>query len=187
MNDCQFTCEICRDLIPLVKDGVASSDSETAVKLHIKSCPDCCAVFEDKPDPELSEILKSSQNKALMRLKQWLTFIYAVILLLGLYFALSLTGSRDVNISLLIMPFAGVFGYLAMRWKAVYILPIIMLILQVLINETGNMKCGHFVEFDELVGVLFIYYLLALAGMVITVLLRFAFGKKFDWGENNER
>lgn len=191
VKKCEFTCDICRDLIPLVKDGVASADSENAVRIHLKSCPVCsensefAAIFEGKPIPEPPE---SSPNKALIRLKQWLTLMYSVILLFGLYFALSLTGSRDVNISLLIMPFAGVFGYLAMRWRAVYILPVIMLILQVLMNETGNMKSGHFIEFGDLVKVLLIYYLLALAGMVITVLLKFAFGKtKFEWGEDDER
>ena len=32
----QITCEICKDLIPLVQDGVASGDSASAVERHIQ-------------------------------------------------------------------------------------------------------------------------------------------------------
>lgn len=186
----EFTCDICRDLIPLVKDGVASADSENAVKIHLKNCPKCSAVFDGKPLPEPPEIPEKLPKKALLRVKQWLALIYSAVLLFGLYFALTLTGSRDMNISLLIMPFAGVFGYLAFRWKAVYILPAVMVVLQTLMSETGNLKGGGYLAIDKVLKVVLAYYLLALAGMVITVLLKFAFGKtKFNYngGDNDER
>ena len=194
MNENEFTCDICRDLIPLVKDGVASADSEAAVKRHIENCPDCseyAAVFNGSSVPELPEIPENSPNKVLLRVKQWLTLMYSVILLFGLYFALSLSGSDDVGISILIMPFAGIFAYLAFRLKALYILPVIIFLMQVLINETGNLKSGRFIEFKGLLLFVAVYYLLALAGIVIMALLKFAFGKtnltNFKEGENDER
>ena len=48
MND--ITCDVCRDLMPLVKDGIASADSRLAVERHLESCPSCRARFE-KPLP----------------------------------------------------------------------------------------------------------------------------------------
>lgn len=55
----QITCEICKDLIPLVQDGVASGDSASAVERHIQSCPQCRVMWEGQiprpadssPDP----------------------------------------------------------------------------------------------------------------------------------------
>lgn len=191
INENEFTCDICRDLIPLVKDGVASADSGAAVRRHIKSCTECAAIFEEKPAPELPENPENSPNKVLRRVKQWLTLMYSVILLFGLYFALSLSGSDDVGITILIMPFAGIFAYLAFRWKALCILPVIIFLMQALINETGNLKGGRFIEFDRLLLFTAVYYLLALAGIVIMALLKFAFGKtnltNSKEGENDER
>ena len=40
----KISCEICKDLIPLVKDGIASEDSVAAVEEHIKECENCKAL-----------------------------------------------------------------------------------------------------------------------------------------------
>ena len=42
----KISCEMCMDLMPLVHDGVASSDSRNAVLAHIETCPDCKSLFE---------------------------------------------------------------------------------------------------------------------------------------------
>ena len=34
----KISCDVILDLMPLVKDGVASDDSSTIVKEHIKNC-----------------------------------------------------------------------------------------------------------------------------------------------------
>ena len=56
----QITCEICKDLIPLVQDGVASGDSASAVERHIQSCPQCRVMWEGQiPRPaDSSRILE---------------------------------------------------------------------------------------------------------------------------------
>lgn len=35
----KIPCAVCRDLIPLVQDGVASPESEALVKAHLQTCP----------------------------------------------------------------------------------------------------------------------------------------------------
>ena len=42
----ELSCQICRDLIPLVQDGVASEESVNAVTAHVKSCPHCAKLLE---------------------------------------------------------------------------------------------------------------------------------------------
>ena len=37
----EIPCAVCRDLIPLVQDGVASPESEALVKAHLQTCPEC--------------------------------------------------------------------------------------------------------------------------------------------------
>lgn len=36
-----ITCDMAMDLVSLYKDGLASEDSKSAVKQHLKICPDC--------------------------------------------------------------------------------------------------------------------------------------------------
>lgn len=42
----KYDCEMIQDLIPLVKDGIASEKSEAAVSQHIKDCAVCKRVFD---------------------------------------------------------------------------------------------------------------------------------------------
>ena len=42
----KISCDICMDLIPLVKDGIASEDSCDAVKKHISKCEKCKVEFD---------------------------------------------------------------------------------------------------------------------------------------------
>lgn len=176
-NGNEFTCCICRDLIPLVKDGVASADSEAAVKRHIGNCSECAKIFDDGSIPEMPEASKNMPKKVLLRTKRWLTFVYAAVLLLGVFYAVRFSGSSEMFISWLIMPFIGVFGYLAFRWRTAFILPPFLLIPLILMNENVLLNDGRRVADAELLEWAIFYYLLALAAMIITALLRFAFGK----------
>lgn len=173
----EITCDICRDLLPLVKDGVASSDSEAAVLRHTQGCTGCAMLFAGKLIPATEP---SASPKALLKVKRWLMWIYAVLMLLGLYFGLSLTAGSDPFYNCLIMPIAGVFGYMAFRWRAVYILPIVLVIVSFLGNALGFITVDGVKHIDilSLIPWIVIYMLFALAGMIIALLLHFAFGKR---------
>lgn len=172
MNKNQITCDLCRDLIPLVKDGVASADSENAVIQHIENCPDCGGLFDGKIVPAVSV---SESPKALSRVKRWLSIIYAVIMMLGICFGLSLTAGEDLFFNCLIMPIAGVFGYLVFRWKAFFAVPVVLIITGAVTNALDIL--GERLEPIDLVNWIFIYSLFALAGVMIAALFHFAFGK----------
>ena len=44
----KISCDICKDLLPLVKDGIASEDSVQAVKEHLKECETCRNLYENE-------------------------------------------------------------------------------------------------------------------------------------------
>ena len=168
MNENQITCDICRDLIPLVKDGVASAESEAAVRGHIEGCAECGSLFDEKQAEP-----KSEPSKSLRRVKRRLTIIYASLMLLGIYFGLSLTPGMGQSYNCIIMPFVGVFGYLAFRWKALFIVPILLIIVQLIINGFGLLGNSQSIDFASPL----IYSIFALAGIFVVMLLRYAFGK----------
>ncbi len=170
MNEDRITCDICRDLIPLVKDGVASADSESAVRKHIGSCKECNMLFDGKQN---TAVLQPEPSKSFRRVKRRLTIIYAVLMLLGIYFGLSLTSGMETFYNCLIMPVVGVFGYLAFRWKALFTVPILLFIVQAVINGFGLLDSSQYIDFLSPL----IYSIFALAGTIVVMLLRYAFGK----------
>lgn len=174
MNEYKITCDVCRDLLPLVKDGVASADSEEAVRQHIGGCAECEMLFDGKLVPAIEP---SESPKALLKVKRWLSWLYTALMLLGIYFGLSLTAGDDLFFNCLIMPVAGVLGYLVFKWKALFAVPFIMFVTYLLTNVIGAFG-GTMVELGELLSWTFIYSIFTWAGTVIAMLLHFAFGKK---------
>lgn len=178
MNEFKITCDICRDLVPLVNDGVASEDSTEAVKRHASECRECAALLEGTSETAMPP---SESPKALTRVRKWLNRLYIVIMALGIFVGCCLTSRADGELlyNCLIMPIAGVFGYFAFRWRAFFTVPIILLftsfVISLLIAETFDIR--------EILSWAFIYSIFALAGSIITMLFKFAFTKRVKKGE----
>ena len=49
----KIPCAVCRDLMPLVQDGVASPESEALVQAHMAVCPACRALWQGTDDPAI--------------------------------------------------------------------------------------------------------------------------------------
>lgn len=82
-----LSCAICRDLLPLVQDGVASPESEAAVRAHLQCCPACKALWpevgrtpEPAPLPDDEQVVRRLRA----RVNGWLVLFIAAGLLLGL-------------------------------------------------------------------------------------------------------
>lgn len=182
MNDNKINCEICRDLLPLVKDGVASADSETAVREHIRDCRECEKLLDGECVPKEP----SGSPKALLKMKRRLFGIYLALMLLGIYFGLTIN-SDDMFYNCLIMPIVGVFGYLAFRAHSLYIVPAALTVVSFIVNALGYFSLG--VEeraniLEVLSWAMMIYAPFAIAGIIIAMLLHFAFGKKEGSGDD---
>ena len=59
-----ISCAVCRDLAPLVADGVASADSAALVRAHLAACPSCAAAAARAPLPIASPSARRSPRAA---------------------------------------------------------------------------------------------------------------------------
>lgn len=167
MND--ITCRICMDLIPLVRDGVASEDSCRAVLAHIRSCPQCAAAYEAPPPevddrrPELERMIRRTQTFS------------AMLMMFGMVFGLTLTAGSSVFYNVLIMPMIGALGYMLFRGRAFWLIPLLLTVTHFFTNLLPGREHLPAVTFAVWSG---IYCAAALLGALITCLLCFAFRKE---------
>ena len=66
----EIPCAVCRDLIPLVQDGVASPESEALVKAHLAACPACRALRQGADAPAVPELPAPNDGKILQKLRR---------------------------------------------------------------------------------------------------------------------
>lgn len=102
----EISCEMCMDLMPLVRDGVASEDSRRAVERHVQTCAACRAVYDGEKPPVVNT--EDGLAKAVKRLRTVSGIILAVVVLLGICLCeLVMQGS-----SILFLALVAVIGWL---------------------------------------------------------------------------
>ena len=168
----QLSCDMCMDLMPLVKDGVASEDSRKAVLDHMENCPFCAALYNQDGQQE------PNQDRAWQKLSKALNRVSWLVMMFGIFFGLSLTAGSDMFYNSILMPLIGALGYGIFRWKAVYAVPLLMVV-------TNGVTCA--IEFArgtgdvELISVFWwtvIYCIFVWVGILIAWLLHFALRKE---------
>lgn len=167
-------CEICKDLLPLVQDGVASEESRAAVQAHLEHCAACRALADGALPP-----LPAPDGAALLRrVRRGTRGFVLVALLAGALFGVGLSGSMNMFYNSLLMPAMGAAAYFVWRWKAAAVLPPLL--------AGMSLACwvlcwGWGVEAQPLPGYLIwaaIYCVLALVGVAIAGLFHFALKKE---------
>lgn len=172
----KITCDMCMDLMPLVKDGIASEDSRAAVEEHIKSCESCKKRYDGAlADPST---LNMDLEMELGKLKRKLQVFSTVLMMFGVFFGLSLTASEEMFYNSLIMPVIGALGYVIFRWKAVYQVPLLLLVMQLLINSFGIIRGMEIMPVMGVVMWVGIYTIFVELGVLVAGLLHFAFRKE---------
>ena len=63
----ELTCDICRDLIPLVVDGVASEESEAAVKEHVAVCAECRDMYQNELERGIASLREKTADEKVLR------------------------------------------------------------------------------------------------------------------------
>ena len=171
----KITCDICKDLMPLVTDGIASADSYHAVEEHVASCENCRALYDGilQAVPENLDL-----ERELGKLKRKLQIFSTVLMMFGVFFGLSLTASQEMFYNSLIMPVIGALGYVIFRWKAVYQVPLLLLVMQLLINFLGLARGMEYMAVIEVVMWVGIYTIFVELGVLVAGLLHFAFKKE---------
>lgn len=110
-------CEVIRDLLPLVQDGVASEASCRMVQEHLEECEACrtfCISEPVKmPDETLDRRLVASVRKAFF-------FVGMALLLTGAAVGVALTDSMGMFYNFILMPGVGMLGYWLFRGKSFF-------------------------------------------------------------------
>lgn len=169
-------CGVILDLIPLVKDQVASCDSRDLVLNHIESCNQCKDEFENyeglAPD-------KLDDEKILASIKKSLFFMGLTLLFLGALVGIALSNSFGMFYNFILMPLVGGLGYVVFK-KQWYLVPLGVLAMSYLwlfitfVIEGGLAPWA----FYSPVYLSSIYAFLVFIGAVIAQLLEFAFRKE---------
>lgn len=160
------------DLMPLVNDGVASDDSRTAVEQHISKCERCRCFHEN------TESSQANADKAFSKLLKKTRTFSLLLLMFGIFFGLGLTAGEDMFYNSVIMPLIGVVGYMVFKWKAVYIVPLLLFAADVLMFIPQLIAGAGWVDFYSLIVWTTIYCALAVLGVIISWLLHFALRKE---------
>ncbi len=169
-------CEIILDLIPLVKDKVASRDSVSAVKEHISYCESCRCEFESFPSIPNTTI---DDKKVITKIKKSLLRLGILILCTGSLMGIFMTNSMNVFYNILIMPTVGILGYVFLKRRWVYV-PLSILFFSYMWILLSSCLDNGFDKSALIYSIPYaiIYMLLTAVGTVIAALLKFAFGKE---------
>lgn len=166
----EISCEMCRDLMPLVRDDVASPDSRRAVLAHMEACPECSTLFAGGVPP----IQKGEQ--AFGKLMRRLRIFMAMLMMFGILFGISLTAGSGLFYNVVLMPLIGGLGYSLFRWKALYRLPLLLTVTHFFSNLAG--MGNEYLDAYSLLLWSFLYSLFACLGVIISALLHFVFRRE---------
>lgn len=172
----KISCQICMDLMPLVRDGVASGDSCSAVKQHIAACASCQQAFA-----ATEQVTADMNEKRVVRkIKQQLSLAALAMVVLGALIGVGVSDSSLIFYNIVIMPVVGAFGYIALKEKS-YLVPITMLPFAYVWYFVKHLLSGE-LSYQVLVfSPLFwglIYAGLCALGVMVAALLGFAFSKE---------
>ena len=170
----RITCDICRDLIPLVQDGVASNDSQQAVKEHIKECPACAKLYHMQQKEE-----EMDDTRILKKTRRHINSFMTVLLFAFIVFGVFLTNGMNVMMNIVIMPVTGILSYIVFRngafWRTPIIIGVFTLISNLISIVQGN---GGYGDISGVFVYSFLYSLFAICGIIIAALMHYAFRKE---------
>lgn len=167
----KISCDMCMDLIPLVQDGVASDDSALAVKEHIAACPQCRALYDERPPVE------ADPSRINTKIKTKLRSFFAFLVLIGMFFGISLLVQEGIFYIALFLPLLGACSYVVFHWKALWKMPILLGVLFLIAHGITVIQG----EDLNLLGIAFLVLansIMTDIGTLIVGLLHFAFRKE---------
>jgi len=174
----KISCDVILDLIPLVKDGVASEGSSLIVNEHIKKCETCQAEFEESYKIELKQP-SIKDEKIISAIKRSIFISQIIILILGGIVGIIITDTVGTFYNLIIMPIIGALSFLVLKRKW-YWASFAIFIITYLWQTTMFIISDGFSLLTLSSGLYFsvIYTILIGLGVIIAKLLKFTFKKE---------
>lgn len=175
----KITCNICDDLIPLIEDGMSSSDSKEAVQQHIAACPECARKYSQISYPSSIPQFDSEKDRRTLRKIQGhisvLTFFGIMFyLIMGALIVIIYTSKPALM--LLLFPFIGGLMYWigGRIWKLVPFTAALFWIFITLIADMGAIANWQAAVGDSIASSI-MPFLLTYIGILIAALLKYAF------------
>ena len=177
-------CSIVRDLLPLYVENMVSAETAQYVSDHLKECSECqseleslqggegLTAIENKPSAEATE---TKPFKTIMKRmnRQFYSLAYAALIFL-IFLGFGWTGGENLMYNSLIMPVVGVFGYYVFKWKAIYKVPVLLLLIDLAVFAFQLVEIG----FADTLMWTMLYAIFVLIGIAIAFLLHYAFRKE---------
>lgn len=173
------SCDIILDLIPLVKDDVASEASKDLVKEHLQTCQSCKEIYENFKQ----ESLVMNDKKVIGNIKKRVFTASIFIIVIASMLGLALSETMGMFYNILIMPAIGVLGYFVLDKKSYYV-PMSLFIFSyvwLIIKYIGQGIIGEGIMpgiFTIPIYWAGIYAALCGLGVLIGFLLKYAFGRE---------
>ena len=177
-------CSIVKDLLPLYVEDLVSPETAEYVATHLESCPTCRAELDtlkggdgltEPPKEAPSPAEQTKPFKKIMKKmnKQFYGLSYSLIIFF-IFLGFGWTEGENLMYNSLIRPIVGVFGYYVFNWKAIYKMPILLLLIDVFVC------LFKLIEIDLYSAVMWtlIYSIFVYVGIAIAFLLHFALGKE---------
>ena len=180
----KLDCCVIRDLLPLYVENMVSEQTAEQIKEHLAVCPNCQREHDSFQNAGRLDAWEASANtvdaevkpfkKIMCKLnRQMYSLAYGLIIFFILW-GFSLTGGEDLMYNSVIMPIVGLFGYYVFRWKALYKMPILLFVINLVAYNLRFAKIDFISVFPWTV----IYSIFIIVGVLIAFLLHFAFRKE---------
>lgn len=160
-----INCEICLDLIPLVRDGVAAEESKRAVHAHIQTCESCRRVWQG------GEVPAPAEDAALQKTSRRLRMVWGFLLMLCTLAGLELTNGSGVFYNTLVMPLVGILAYLFFGRSAAVNVPALLLVTHAVTTLFHAVRGEEHLGVFDMVFYTIIYALFALLGVGLAALV----------------
>ena len=172
-------CCLMNELLPLFAEDIVSEEASEIIKMHIENCPECrekLSFFKENDDiintPQEEEI--KPFKKILKKTNRLFSALCCTVIILFLFIGVSFSDwGENMLKSIAVMPVAGAFGYVLFRYKALYKLPLMLLITEAAAFVIGFVERDiYMIGLNMALACLFIFI-----GFLIAMLIYFAFRK----------
>ena len=177
-------CSVVKDLLPLYVEDMVSPETARFIGDHLKECSECRSELESLKGGEPLSTVENKPaidtgnakpfKKMMKRMnRQFYSIAYAAIIFL-IFLGFGWTAGDNLMYNSLIMPIVGIFGYYVFKWKAIYKLPVLLLIIDLGVFVFQLVEIG----FADTLMWTVLYAIFVLVGVAIAFLLHYALKKE---------
>lgn len=174
----KISCDVCLDLMPILKDNVASQDSKKLVEEHIELCEECKELYNSFENEEIT----IDDRNIIKKIKKQIFIFALVIIVVASMVGLALSETMGMFYNILIMPSIGVLGYFVLKDKSYLVLGSLFVFsfIWISIKYIGEGILSQGLITIITIPILWsaIYAGLCGIGLIIGFLLNYAFGKE---------